>query len=222
MRRWGQVHVWNMLCLCVGCSARRSRPHQSTPPPPANRRTKAAAEELQKAASAAQKVAEEARQQAARATSALGEKVSQATTSAQKLAKETVQEMVGGSSGGAGQQQKEQQQQQQEGGGEASSSSSSSSSSQQQQQQQQQKKAARAPLGTRLRAAAQAALREMRATLSAETAQASALRAPAKGGDLQAAGTSAVMVAPEAARSAWQKQWSEMRDKVRGCRRRGW
>eukprot|EP00887_Chlorella_sp_A99_P003311 scaffold9.g3311.t1 len=179
----------------------------------------AAGEAAQSSAAAAERLAK-VRQQAAAAASTLGEKVQAATSSAQQLASATVEELVKQNVPGSTAKEQREGQQPQEGeqagaegpGGSAEQGAQAEAEGGAQQQQ----AAAKPSAVQRLRGFAAAAVHEMVRAVQAEEASASALRGKAeKAGDIQTATTSELTVsAHQPQQTGWQKQWSEMTDKL--------
>jgi hypothetical protein len=202
--------------------------------PTASNRTKEAAEELQK------EQLQQLKNQAAAATSSLGERVQQAASNAQQLAKDTVDELKkqnspggaagstagGGSAGSAegqpqpppGSAEQQQQQQQRDGAGEQQGGGGAAPGGDGQQPGAEagtKQKAAPPSVAQRLKSFASAAAQEIIRTVQSEQTVASALRgSSAKASNVQTASTDALAVSKQQ-QSAWQRQYEEMRGKVR-------
>jgi uncharacterized protein YdcH (DUF465 family) len=194
------------------------------PTPGEGCRTKEAAEELQK------ERLQQLKDQAAAATSTLGERVQQAATSAQQLARETVEELKKQNVPGAASSDSAGTREQNMSGTDRSAGAAAGEQQQQREQEQEGEGASAESAGqaaggdsppgnlgftARLQGFASAAAREIVRAVRNEEPSASALRgASAKAGDVQTAGTDALAVSQQQ-QSAWQRQFEDMRSKVR-------
>lgn len=144
------------------------------------------------------------------------EAISKGAAAAGQLAQETMKELFGSSqpvaSSSSSEQKDEQKKDEQSN---ASSSSSSAAGADDKTKPEDESASPATGFGERLRGSASAILREMRLALQAEAPASSALRGAPKGGELKAAETTALAHHAGPEETAWQKQWRDVRHKVK-------